>query len=372
MLTYRKAIAAAAVLLALLYLLSATHNSATPIPITESSALQGSKTSTVKATPPIGTGNPYAAEAPKQKSVPQQSLADIAGKPLRDQLRYHFPYDIESKFPAYIWQTWKTSPASGQFGENLRPMEASWSEKHPGFVHEVVTDDIAPRLIRYLYSAVPDVVEAYESLPMPVLKADFFRYLILLARGGIYTDIDTIALKPTTEWLPEKFPRKTIGLVTGIEADPDRPDWAQWYSRRIQLCQWTIQSKSGHPVLRDVVATITEDTLRMKKAGLLEKEKMDKSVIEFTGPAVWTDAVFRYFNNPTYFDMASSKKNITWEDFAAITTQKKVGDVIVLPITSFSPGVDQMNAGSIDDPMAFVEHKFEGTFEPANTFTNRA
>ena len=267
---------------------------------------------------------------------------------------------MRSKFPAYIWQTWKYSPASEKFAENLRPLEASWSEKHPGFVHEVVTDDAAVHLLRYLYASIPEVLEAYVSLPLPVLKADFFRYLILLARGGIYSDIDTEALKSTLNWLPEDFDRSTVGLVIGIEADPDRLDWQEWYSRRIQFCQWTIQAKSGHPVLVDLVATITEESLRMKKAGILKDKKMDKSIVEFTGPAVWTDAVFAYLNNPNYFDFSGSKKNITTEDFTGISEHKKVGDLIVLPITSFSPGVQQMGAEEPDHPMAFVKHSFDG------------
>lgn len=283
--------------------------------------------------------------------------------PLRERLRYQFPYDLESKFPAYIWQTWKYTPASGSFDESLRPFEASWSELHPGFVHEVVPDDTAFHLIRYLYASMPEIQEAYQALPLAVLKADFFRYLILLARGGIYSDIDTIALKPAIDWLPQDFDRSTVGLVIGIEADPDRPDWHQWYSRRIQFCQWTIQAKPGHPVLRDIVATITEDTLRMKREGILTKSKMDKSIVEFTGPAVWTDTVFRYFNNPEYFrDENGNAKNITAMDFTGITEHKKVGDVVVLPITSFSPGVQQMGAEDVDHPMAFVKHEFEGMY----------
>lgn len=294
-----------------------------------------------------------------KKPRPQISLADLRTRPIRQQLAYQFPYDVESKFPAYIWQTWKVTPASGEFDESFRPFEASWSELHPTFVHEVITDAVAVHLIRHLYASVPEVVEAYDSLPVPVLKADFFRYLILLARGGIYSDIDTAALKPATDWVPADVPRSSYGMVIGIEADPDRPDWHEWYSRRVQFCQWTIQSKPGHPILRDIVAGITEETLRHKKAGTLNKSLM-KSVVEFTGPAVWTDTVYRFFNDPEYFDMTTSKGNITWRQFTGITQAKKVGDVVVLPITSFSPGVGQMGAGEDDDPMAFVKHNFEG------------
>ena len=213
--------------------------------------------------------------------------------------------------------------------------------------------------MKHLYASVPDVIEAYEALPLPVLKADFFRYLILLARGGIYTDIDTTALQSTTDWLPEELPRSSIGLVVGIEADPDRDDWKDWYSRRIQFCQWTIQAKPGHPVLVDIVATITEDTLQMKKKGILNRSKLPKSIVEFTGPAVWTDAIFSYLNNPTYFNIADGR-NVSWESFTGIEAAKKIGDVVVLPITSFSPGVQQMGAKEPDDPMAFVKHEFEG------------
>jgi alpha 1,6-mannosyltransferase len=168
-------------------------------------------------------------------------------------------------------------------------------------------------------------------------------------------------LKSAAEWLPESVPREAIGLVIGIEADPDRDDWADWYSRRIQFCQWTIQSKPGHPVLRDVVANITQETLQKKKEGSLKSFK-GNNVIEFTGPALWTDTIFKFLNDDKYFDMNTGKGNITWEDFTGMTTAKKVGDVVILPITSFSPGVQQMGAEDYDHPMAFVKHEFEGMF----------
>jgi alpha 1,6-mannosyltransferase len=112
-------------------------------------------------------------------------------------------------------------------------------------------------------------------------------------------------------------------------------------------------------VLREVVANITLETLAKKKAGVLARFRGDK-VIEFTGPAVWTDVIFDYMNDEKYFDMSTGKGNITWRDFTGMVVPKKVGDVVVLPITSFSPGVNQMGAGDYDDPMAFVKHEFEG------------
>ncbi|KAH8146996.1 uncharacterized protein LAJ45_09077 [Morchella importuna] len=298
----------------------------------------------------------------------QTSISNLANLPLKEQLVHQFPYHVQSKFPAYIWQTWKYTPASAEFKEEFRITEASWTEKHPDFVHEVITDQVANHLIRHLYSGVPDVLDAYDALPLPILKADFFRYLILLARGGIYADIDTLALKPATEWLSDNFKLSDVGMVVGIEADPDREDWSQWYSRRIQFCQWTIQSKPGHPVLREIVANITMETLDRKKAKKLSIDH--DNVVEWTGPAVWTDAVFEYFNDETFFDMSASTGGISWKNFTGMKEPKKVGDVVVLPITSFSPGVGQMGAGEIDDPMAFVHHNFEGSWKPESERIN--
>ncbi|MCJ1225157.1 membrane-bound alpha-1,6- mannosyltransferase Initiation-specific [Toensbergia leucococca] len=370
MFTFRKAAITAAFLLTFFYFLHSSHTSPSNLPESNDTLKTNHDGNTYPSptNPSSQSSRPYPPprQSSKNKPITQQPLADATHKSLRDQLQYQFPYDLEGKFPAYIWQTWKYTPAQGEFGDTLRPAEASWTEKHPGFVHEVVTDQTAELLIRHLYASVPQTLEAYKSLPAGVLQADFFRYLILLARGGIYTDIDTTALKSTTDWLPEEVPRSTIGLIVGIEADPNRTDWHDWYSRRIQFCQWTIQAKPGHPALRDVVATITEDVLRMKKAGILSMKKMDKSIVEFTGPAVWTDAIMNFFNNPDYYKMDQGMKNITWEHFTGMETAKKVGDVVVLPITSFSPGVQQMGAKEDDDPMAFVKHDFSGSWKPEN------
>ena len=371
MFTFRKALIVASLIFTVIYLLQSLK---APSQGFTAETVQNVGSGDGGLSHPQATGRPKSGTSQSSRMYPpprgfakerpssQQALNHAESKSLRDRLRYQYPYEKEGKFPAYIWQTWKTTPASGDFSDDLRPQEASWTEKHPSFVHEVITDQTAVHLIRYLYASVPEVQEAYNALPIPVLKADFFRYLILLARGGIYSDIDTTALKPATDWIPQDIPSSSIGLIVGIEADPDRPDWHDWYSRRIQFCQWTIQAKSGHPVLRNIVAKITEDTLEMKKSGLLKSGEMKKSIVEFTGPAIWTDTIFAYLNSPEHFKMEPGEKNITWENFTGMQTARNVGDVVILPITSFSPGVQQMGAKETDDPMAFVKHDFEGTF----------
>ena len=278
---------------------------------------------------------------------------------LKEHLSELFPYNVSSEVPKLVWQTWKTSSAEEAFDSGFRSATVSWNTLNSEFGHEVITDAIAVNLVHQLFAGIPAVIEAYDALPRPVLKADFFRYLILLACGGVYSDIDTTALKSISRWIPAES--EPFGLVIGIEANPDRPDWHDWYARRIQFCQWTIMSKQGHPVLVDIVASITKETLERKAKDELQPAFME-TVMEFTGPGVWTDSSFTYVNiSQSHDDSATSSFSFdTWPVFANLKEPLKVSDVLVLPITSFSPGVGHMGSGSTEDRLAFVSHGFSG------------
>jgi hypothetical protein len=49
---------------------------------------------------------------------------------------------------------------------------------------QLILDSDADDLIRTTFSEVPDIIDLWTAFPKPVLKADFFRYLITYAFGG--------------------------------------------------------------------------------------------------------------------------------------------------------------------------------------------
>lgn len=51
-----------------------------------------------------------------------------------------------------------------------------------------------------IYSSDSAMSSVLRSLPMPVLKADILRYTILLHKGGIYSDVDTAAVRKFDDW----------------------------------------------------------------------------------------------------------------------------------------------------------------------------
>lgn len=192
---------------------------------------------------------------------------------LRERLLFVYPYDSSVRFPAYIWQSWKHGLNDERFNEKYREGESQWAWKNPGFVHELFNDDTAHTMIKFLYHQIPEVLEAYEAMPEVILRMDFFRYLILFAKGGVYADIDTYPLQPIPNWIPENVSPDELGMIVSIETDSNSPNWRTESVRRLQFAQFVIQAKPGHPILREIIAQIIERTLQKRKA-LLDTEKL--------------------------------------------------------------------------------------------------
>ncbi|ODV94109.1 hypothetical protein PACTADRAFT_50990 [Pachysolen tannophilus NRRL Y-2460] len=310
----------------------------------------------------------------KERQKLEKQLKELrrppAGSTLRETLAFLFPYDQNKKFPAYIWQSWKYGLNDERFGEKFKEGETQWALKNPGFVHELFNDDTASAIIHYLYMQIPDVVKAYELLPDIILKMDFFRYLILFAKGGVYADVDTLPLQPVPNWIPENVAPSEIGMIIGISSDPDSPDWRQHYARRLQFANWVLQSKPGHPILREIVAKVTELTLKkaenndLKLSQTNDPSKTTRTknldIMEWTGAGVWTDVIFTYFND---YVQSGIYSKVTWKDFTKLDVPKLVSDVLILPITSFSPGIGTMGSQNDDHPLAFVKHYFENVWK---------
>jgi alpha 1,6-mannosyltransferase len=292
---------------------------------------------------------------------------------LQRHLQTLYPHHrIPSKIPSLIWQTWKNHPGDEKFPEHLVNSVKSWSRLNPNHTQINLNDAQAMELVQSIYTNAPQVLEAYKSMPLNVQRADFFRYLILFALGGTYTDVDTSALKPIQQWLDDSTPEEQTGIIIGIEVDAEGiPNWADLWARKLQFCQWTIVSKPGHPILADIIARITQDTLDMKKGfASLTPENITKSTLEYTGPGVWTDVIFDHFKNAAQFTKEDKEyssplrigSRVKGSDISGLSIRKRIGDVVILPITSFSPGEGRMGSEAVNHPMAFVKHHFQGKF----------
>lgn len=199
--------------------------------------------------------------------------------------------------------------------------------------------------------------EVYNDLPNVGMKSDLLRYLILSAHGGVYTDLDTIALKPIHDWIPPAL-RDQVRLIVGIEFD--RRDGGLWADipHWVQFCQWTIASAPAHPVFKKMVNRVLRSVDELSERYQLPITELKPSsfdIMNSTGPAAWTDVVFEQLQE---YDPTLS----TTKDLSFMTEPKLYGDILVLTIDGF--GMGQSHSHSTHDgtvpEAALVKHRFKG------------
>ncbi|WRT66345.1 uncharacterized protein IL334_003300 [Kwoniella shivajii] len=125
------------------------------------------------------------------------------------------------------------------------------------------------------------------------------------------------------------------GLVVSIESDAVDFGWSNWrevgLSRAVQITQWTFMARPGHPVFLDALGRTLrkseENEIKAKEAKEKGEAFVSETALEWTGPGVFSDCVYRYLLARYGFkpsDLIHTKEPI------------RVGDVLILPPGSFS------------------------------------
>ncbi|KAJ9115018.1 hypothetical protein QFC22_005346 [Naganishia vaughanmartiniae] len=213
-------------------------------------------------------------------------------------------------------------------------MSQAWRDMNQadGWRHVFYDDERADTWIsRQLRNS--EVAWAWGALRRGVLKADFFRYLVVLVQGGLYSDVDTKPLKPVREW-------GSFGLHLYDTSSTDGPAW------------WT--KIAAQPSIVVGLEVDVHEFAGWKKlhakASLAYQPRM-----EHTGPGIWTDAVLAYLK---------ARYNVTWHDLRGLQHPLRIGEVMVLPITAFSPGGEpDFMSKDQDHPQAAVYHDFRGSWK---------
>ncbi|KAI9148207.1 Initiation-specific alpha-1,6-mannosyltransferase [Paramyrothecium foliicola] len=235
----------------------------------------------------------------------------------------------------------------------------SWLALNRDYTYTLVGHRGSKEFMQRNFAKESRLMEAYNNLRNVGMKSDLLRYLILSVEGGVYTDTDTVGLKPIDAWVPVEL-RDKVRLIVGIEFD--RRDGVEWadISHWVQFCQWTIAAAPGHPVFRRMVNRILDslDLLSLKyDKPVSEISPTSFEVMNSTGPAAWTDAVFEELQR---FDPSLN----TTEDLSFMTEPKLYGDILVLTIDGFGMGQQHSNStndGSVPDA-ALVKHLFRGSW----------
>ncbi|MCJ1372116.1 hypothetical protein MMC20_003337 [Loxospora ochrophaea] len=254
--------------------------------------------------------------------------------------------------PCKIWQVWFGNP--NVTDSDLRN---SWICQNQNCSYTLLSNHAADAFVRTHYARQPSVLQTFLSLRVPVFRSDFFRYLVLTAEGGVYSDTDTKALKPIDTWIPTEFkPRAKVAV--GIEWDSlsDHPDDSldSLDSLSMTFCQYTIMAAPKHPLLTamlDRVVLNLRSLATKQNVSLSDLHPRDDDVGPTTGPHAWTRNVLDHMTK-------SSGMNVSFSDMSGMTAPKLFGDTLLLPINAFGTGQFHSNSFQGISPDALLHHDF--------------
>ncbi|KAK4684830.1 hypothetical protein P7C73_g5330, partial [Tremellales sp. Uapishka_1] len=283
--------------------------------------------------------------------------------------------------PKVIYTTDLLSP--NQFPDQFK----TWTTENPEWDTMFVSDDEIGAWMERRFTGNEGVLKELKGLSgtRGIVKADLFRYLVLFLNGGVYTDTDTACVRPISSWAsspdttlthpliislphlidlastassePERYTTgdEAPSLVVAIESDAvsDGKNWrGESFVRGIQIVQWTLLAKPHHPVLLDVLgrALRTARDVREAEERTEQGQGAAPNVLDWTGPGVFTDAVFRYL---------LVRYGVSPIDLSGITRPVRIGDVVIMPEHSFRADASEGFQG--DDRV--VWHGFFGRWK---------
>ena len=161
--------------------------------------------------------------------------------------------------PKLIHQTFKTKKL---------PLLTKWhiwrmKTRNPSYQYHFYDDSMISDFIKKEFE--PEIFDLYKKIRIGAAKADFFRYAILLKRGGFYLDIDSLVIKKLDEIiLPDDKAIISLG------------------SHKKNYVQWALFFESGHPFIVKTFELMIDN---------IRENKYPYDVHRMTGPTVYSEAI---------------------------------------------------------------------------------
>jgi mannosyltransferase OCH1-like enzyme len=155
-------------------------------------------------------------------------------------------------------------------------------KKHKDFEYYFFTDELCEKFIKENFHE--SVYQAYNRLPLAVMKADLWRYCVIYHYGGIYADTDTICKAH-----PNIFINHSLLTIV-----PEN---------NTHLCQWIFSAPKGSPILKNII------DLSVKRILSIAEIKGEHIIHYLTGPGLFTDGIEEYLIKKNYPVFSSNRIN---------------------------------------------------------------
>ena len=195
-------------------------------------------------------------------------------------------------------------------GAEMQYFARSWLVKNKaawGWRREFYDDG---RALRFVQTRAPEYLAAYEALWDPALRADFFRYIVILKEGGVYSDPDTMCHRRLDTDVGADD-RMVVGLEHIMESFEAAHAGRRRSPRPIQVLQWTFLAEREHPAVLEVCDKVAAAILADRHAAgtgappgpgpafsARARDAVSAAAAkELTGPGPFTDTVLQHLQH---------------------------------------------------------------------------
>jgi hypothetical protein len=216
----------------------------------------------------------------------QEAARHSAAAPRR-KLKLTLPaWPATDGVPRIIHQTFHTRELPPELADSL----AAIRRGNPDWRHQFYDDADIRHFIDDRYG--PAVLDYFDAInpKYRAARADFFRYLVVYAEGGVYLDAKSLptrplgeVIRPDDQFLISQWDNGPDGGYPGWGLDPEV---AQVPGGEFQ--QWYVAAAAGHPFLRAVLERVLRN-LRTYNPGLHGVGQ--RGVLRVTGPIAYTRAI---------------------------------------------------------------------------------
>tara|TARA_R100000458_G_scaffold15025_1_gene12769 strand:+ start:57 stop:857 length:801 start_codon:yes stop_codon:yes gene_type:complete len=163
----------------------------------------------------------------------------------------------------------------------MRAVIQDWKNKNKNYKHILFYDEDCVKFIKKHFNN--DVLTAFNTIKPGAGKADLFRYCYLYIKGGVYSDIDNICIKPLDLWLKEND--KFVSIL-----DYNRNNHPTCY----MIHQSFIACIPNHPFLKEAIKLATYNILNQVTPINKRTKYLPVAItplLKVTGPKLLADAV---------------------------------------------------------------------------------
>lgn len=190
-------------------------------------------------------------------------------------------FDSQSSIPKSIYQiNLGKNELTPEIEKNIQNIK----DLNPTYEYILLNDKDAENFLKEYYTN--EIIEIYNKIN-PIYgaaKADFLRYLLIYAKGGVYLDLKSTITKP----LDETLNRSTLMYLSKwpVESRSNHSELSRFEGGEYQ--QWHIVAVAGHPFLRRVIKRVVYNIrhYNTKHFGVGRK-----GVLRTTGPIAYTLAI---------------------------------------------------------------------------------